>query len=87
MIKSTPILEYLSLTNCQRSADLAVYRYCGSRMKTLKIHESDQGSSNSMLSIGCRIASLELVTTMSRKYYFLSGILSLESASFLVVTK
>ncbi|KAG5544974.1 hypothetical protein RHGRI_017434 [Rhododendron griersonianum] len=83
LIKSTPILESLSLTNCQRSADLRVHMYHGSTMKTLKIHESDQGSSDSVLSIGSHyIASFELVTTMSRKYYFIDGMRPLESASF-----
>ncbi|KAH7860962.1 hypothetical protein Vadar_019985 [Vaccinium darrowii] len=79
---ATPFLESLSLTNCQRFADLPIYMFFGSTMTTLKIHESDQVSSSSMLSIaGDYIASFELVTSMSRKYYFIRRMKSLESAS------
>ncbi|KAG5545420.1 hypothetical protein RHGRI_017786 [Rhododendron griersonianum] len=69
---STPILESLSLTDCQGFADLYVYAPSWSKIKTIKIHESDQGSSNSVLSIFADyIAS-----------YFIDGMKSLESASF-----
>ncbi|KAF7140347.1 hypothetical protein RHSIM_Rhsim06G0151200 [Rhododendron simsii] len=80
---STPILESLSLTDCQRFADLYVDVPSWSKIKTIKIHESDQGSSKSVLSIFADyIASFELVTSMSRGSYFIDGMKSLESASF-----
>ncbi|KAG5512746.1 hypothetical protein RHGRI_038854 [Rhododendron griersonianum] len=80
---STPILESLSLTDCKGFTNLYVYVFSGSKITTLKIHESDQCSSNSVLSISADyIASFELVTSMSRGYYFIHKMKSLESASF-----
>ncbi|KAI8551707.1 hypothetical protein RHMOL_Rhmol06G0207300 [Rhododendron molle] len=80
---STPILESLSLTDCKGFTNLYVYLFSGSKITTLKIHESDQCCSNSVLSISADYsASFELVTSMSREYYFINKMKSLESASF-----
>ncbi|KAH7861263.1 hypothetical protein Vadar_023950 [Vaccinium darrowii] len=80
---STPILEFLSLTNCQRFADFNVHIYRGSTIKTLKIHESDHCSSNSSLSISVPcITSFELFTSRTRMLYIFHRMESLESAGF-----
>ncbi|XP_028097583.1 putative F-box protein At1g49610 [Camellia sinensis] len=82
LISSSPILEYLSLTNCLSSSDLylSIFKV---GMKTLKIYESHYYSQSSKLDVYAPfIVSFELVTNMSGKNYVMKKMQSLESASF-----
>ncbi|CAL5403596.1 unnamed protein product [Camellia sinensis] len=82
LISSSPILEYLSLTNCESRTDLNLFIFTVS-MKTLKIHESYSWNSDSELYVYAPfVVSFELVTSLSRKNYVIKKLQSLESASF-----
>ncbi|XP_057506585.1 putative F-box/LRR-repeat protein At5g02930 [Actinidia eriantha] len=82
LISSSPILEFLSLTYCERFRDLQLFIF-QKGLKTLKIHEDDFLSSSSILSVSAPyVNSFELVTSLHRKYYFIHDIQSLHSATF-----
>ncbi|KAF5948387.1 hypothetical protein HYC85_014344 [Camellia sinensis] len=67
LISSSPILEYLSLTNCESRTDLNLFIF--------KV--------NSKLYVYAPfVVSFELVTSLSRKNYVIKELQSLESASF-----
>ncbi|GFZ06485.1 RNA-binding CRS1 / YhbY (CRM) domain-containing protein [Actinidia rufa] len=82
LISSSPILEFLSLTDCETFRDLDLFIF-QKGLKTLKIHEYDYRSSSSSLSVSAPyVKSFELISRMYRKYYFIHDIQSLHSATF-----
>ncbi|CAL5403598.1 unnamed protein product [Camellia sinensis] len=81
LISSSPILEYLSLTDCQKddSLNLSIMNV---GMKTLKINGSSYYSSSYLEVYAPHTVSLELVRSLYRKNLVINRMQSLESASF-----
>ncbi|KAL7216090.1 hypothetical protein ACSBR1_028100 [Camellia fascicularis] len=81
LISSSPILEYLSLTDCQKddSLNLSIMNV---GMKTLKINGSYYYSSSYLEVYAPHAVSLELVRSLYRKNLVINRMQSLESASF-----